>query len=362
MATKNAKATPAADTPVYFWKPEQEHGYLSPWYHTQFKSTEPNGSTFTYQSAEQYMIHRKGLLFAPNAPVTHEILKTNSPAELRSLSHKIPNFDEAAWAKQQISVITMGNYLKFQDPGLKGLLLGTGSRELVEANPYDRVWGIGYDAKEAATHNAQVKKTYGENLMGKCLMSVRKAIKSGGHPEFIRPTVTFDSGIYFNTPEQDYGFLSRWHVSKFTSSRFTYRTVQQYMAHRKGLLFAPTSPYTAAILDTTNPSALLKLSGQIPNFNESVWQREKIRLLVTATWLKFTQDAGMKARLLGTKSRQLVDADPNDRYLGVGYDVAAAPINRAKWGKNYHGQVLMQVRKLIADSEASLVTIADKIK
>ncbi|KAJ1304415.1 hypothetical protein OPQ81_005563 [Rhizoctonia solani] len=345
--------------PVYFWKPEQEHGYLSPWYHTQFKSTEPNGSTFTYQSAEQYLIHRKGLLFAPNSPVTHEVLKTNSPAELRSLSHKIPNYDEAAWVKQQISVITMGNYLKFnQDPGLKGLLLGTGSRELVEANPYDRVWGIGYDAKEAAAHHNR----WGDNLMGKALMSVRKAIKSGGHPEVIRPTVTFDSAVYFNTPEQDYGFLSRWHVSKFTSSRFTYRTVQQYMAHRKGLLFAPNSSYTAAILDTTNPSALLKLSGQIPNFNEAVWQRERIRLLMTANWLRFTQDSSMKARLLGTKSRELVECDPNDRYLGVGYDVAAAPINRAKWGSNFHGKVLMQVRKLIVDSEASLVTIADKIK
>ncbi|GAB1521475.1 hypothetical protein RhiTH_004571 [Rhizoctonia solani] len=354
MAAKIAKATPATDTPIYFWKPEQEHGYLSPWYHTQFKSVEQNGSTFAYQSTEQ-----KGLLFAPNSPVTHEILKTNSPAELRSLSHKIPNFDEAAWAKQQISVITNGNYLKFtQDPGLKGLLLGTGSRELVEANPYDRVWGIGYDAKEAPTH----RNRWGDNLMGKALMSVRKAIKSGGHPEVIRPTVTFDSGIYFNTPEQDYGFLSRWHVSRFTSSRFTYRTVQQYMAHRKGLLFAPTSSYTAAILDTTNPSALLKLSGQIPGFNESVWQRERIRLLMTANWLRFTQDSSMKARLLGTKSRELIESDPNDRYLGVGYDVAAAPINRAKWGSNIHGKVLMQVRKLIADSEASLVAIADKIK
>ncbi|CUA74447.1 putative protein R617 [Acanthamoeba polyphaga mimivirus] [Rhizoctonia solani] len=360
MATKIARATtPTPDAPVYFWKPEQEHGYLSPWYHTQFKSTEPNGSTFAYQSTEQYLIHRKGLLFAPSSPITHEILKTHSPAELRSLSHKIPNFDEAAWAKQQISVVTMGNYLKFsQDPGLKGLLLGTGSRDLVEANPYDRVWGIGYDAKEAGAH----RNRWGDNLMGKALMSVRKAIKSGGHPEVIRPTVTFDSGIYFNNPEQDYGFLSRWHVSKFTSSRFTYRTVQQYMAHRKGLLFAPTSSYTAAILDTTNPSALLKLSGQIPNFKESVWQRERIRLLMTANWLRFTQDSSMKARLLGTKNRELIESDPLDRYLGVGYDVANAPINRAKWGSNFHGKVLMQVRKLIADSENSLVAIADKIK
>lgn len=169
-------------------------------------------------------MHRKGLLFAPSSSVTAEILKTTSPAEIRSLGRRVPGFDEATWVKQKMSIVTMGNYLKFsQDPGLKGLLLGTGSRELVEANPYDRFWGIGYDAKEASANHSR----WGENLMGKALMSVRKAVKTGGHPEVIRPTVTFDSAVYFNKPEQDYGFLSRYHVSRFTSSRFTYHTIQQ---------------------------------------------------------------------------------------------------------------------------------------
>lgn len=134
------------------------------------------------------------------------------------------------------------------------------------------------------------------------------------------------------------------------------------MTHRKGLLFAPNSPYTAAVLDTTNPSALVKLSGQIPNVKESVWERERIRLLMTANWLRFTQDSGMKARLLMTKSRELVEADAHDKYLGVGYDTASAPANRAKWGANLHGKVLMQVRKLIADSELDLIAIADKLR
>ncbi|KAG9127964.1 hypothetical protein FRC07_006981 [Ceratobasidium sp. 392] len=345
--------------PVYFWKPEQEHGYLSPWYHTQFKSTEPNGSTFTYHSAEQYMVHRKGLLFAPNSAVTHDVLKVTNPHEIRALGRKVPNFDEATWAKQKLSVVTMGNYLKFsQDPGLKGLLLGTGSRDLVEANPYDRLWGIGYDAKEASANKAR----WGENLLGRALVNVRKAIKAGGQPEVVRPTVTFDSTIYFNKPEQDYGFLSQWHVSRFTSSRFTYHTVQQYLAHRKGLLFAPNSPYTVAILETTNPSALIKLGSQIPNFNETIWLREKIRLLMTANWLRFTQDSGMKGRLLATKTRELVDADAHDRHLGIGFESGVAALNRSKWGSNLHGKVLMQVRKLIADAEAQLMITADKLR
>lgn len=134
------------------------------------------------------------------------------------------------------------------------------------------------------------------------------------------------------------------------------------MTHRKGLLFAPNSPYTAAILDTTNPSALQKLGSQIPGFSESTWQREKIRYLMTANWLRFTQESGMKARLLATKSRELVEADPYDKYLGIGFDSHAASVNRAKWGSNLHGKTLMQVRKLIADSEATLLVAADKLR
>jgi ribA/ribD-fused uncharacterized protein len=134
------------------------------------------------------------------------------------------------------------------------------------------------------------------------------------------------------------------------------------LAHRKGLLFAPNSSYTAAILDTTNPSALLKLSNQIPNFNESVWLHEKLRLVMTGNWLRFTQDAGMKARLLATKARELVEADLHDRHLGIGYEANTAASNRSKWGSNLHGKTLMQVRKLILDAEATLMIAADKLR
>lgn len=134
------------------------------------------------------------------------------------------------------------------------------------------------------------------------------------------------------------------------------------MTHRKGLLFAPNSSYTAAILDTTNPSALQKLGSQIPGFNEGVWKREKIRFLMTANWLRFTQDSGMKARLLATKSRELVEADPHDKQLGIGFEPHAASANRAKWGSNLHGKTLMQIRKLISDTEASLLVVADKLR
>ncbi|CAF1199266.1 unnamed protein product [Didymodactylos carnosus] len=39
-------------------------------------------------------------------------------------------------------------------------LLGTGNRKLVEASPMDRIWGIGFSAKDATDNQKEQKKTY----------------------------------------------------------------------------------------------------------------------------------------------------------------------------------------------------------
>ena len=83
-----------------------------------------------------------------------------------------------------------GNYLKFSQSStlagdvnnedgapsraLKGLLLSTEDREIVEASPFDRVWGIGFNAADATTTE---RAQWGENLLGKALMEVRERFK-----------------------------------------------------------------------------------------------------------------------------------------------------------------------------------------
>jgi ribA/ribD-fused uncharacterized protein len=75
----------------------------------------------------------------------------------------------------KLQIVEDGNYLKFtQNDGLKRKLLETGDAELVEASPRDRVWGIGFgpeDARRAA------REEWGENLLGKALVSVRERIR-----------------------------------------------------------------------------------------------------------------------------------------------------------------------------------------
>lgn len=67
-----------------------------------------------------------------------------------------------------------GNYLKFtQNEDLKKMLLGTGEKEIAEASPRDRIWGIGFGAKRAG----DVRERWGLNLLGKALMEVRERIR-----------------------------------------------------------------------------------------------------------------------------------------------------------------------------------------
>ena len=58
---------------------------------------------------------------------------------------------------------------------MKSFLLSTGNAILAEASPYDAVWGIGMDKKQA--EKAGPEAWQGENLLGLALMEVRDMLK-----------------------------------------------------------------------------------------------------------------------------------------------------------------------------------------
>ncbi|KAF8608905.1 hypothetical protein BDV93DRAFT_602780 [Ceratobasidium sp. AG-I] len=105
---------PSSDDTIYFYKPQQEYGYLSQWHASTFTLTEPDGSTtYTYENAEQFMMHRKGVLFAPDSHITSAILETTNPRDIKALGRKVPNFDDAVWKRERMNIVTQGTYLKF---------------------------------------------------------------------------------------------------------------------------------------------------------------------------------------------------------------------------------------------------------
>jgi ribA/ribD-fused uncharacterized protein len=69
-------------------------------------------------------------------------------------------------------LVTEGNIAKFEQNGeLRAFLVGTGNLVLVEASPYNRIWGIRLMADDERSKNPATWQ--GQTLLGFALMDVR---------------------------------------------------------------------------------------------------------------------------------------------------------------------------------------------
>jgi ribA/ribD-fused uncharacterized protein len=128
----------------------------------------------TYRTAEHFMMAGKARLFSDNETLA-KILASGHPAETKKLGRLVRNFDATAWEAASWDIVVAGNLAKFsQHPGLRSFLLTTGDRILVEASPYDQVWGIGMAASDPSAGNPAQWK--GQNLLGFALMTVRERL------------------------------------------------------------------------------------------------------------------------------------------------------------------------------------------
>lgn len=132
-----------------------------------------------YPTAEHFMMAAKARLFG-DREIEEQILKPSHPKQAKELGRKVRGFDEAAWIRERYRLVVEGNFAKFsQNPGLKEFLLATGKRLLVEASPYDRIWGIGLAADHTDAEKPAAWK--GLNLLGFALMEVRAMLQSSDH-------------------------------------------------------------------------------------------------------------------------------------------------------------------------------------
>lgn len=128
-----------------------------------------------YLTAEHWMMAGKAKLFGDDE-IFEKIIKSTSAPEVKSLGRQVKNFDVNKWKANCSRIVCNGNYLKFtQNADLKEFLLSTEDKILVEASPYDRVWGIGMKAGDAGIENPD--NWQGDNLLGYALMEVRDKLR-----------------------------------------------------------------------------------------------------------------------------------------------------------------------------------------
>lgn len=164
---------------ICFHNPDEENGYLSNWYLSEFIIDD-----ITFSSMEQYMMYEKAILFH-DQETAEKILQTDNVAEIKALGRTVQNFDDTVWGQSREEIVYKGVFEKFrQNPELKKRLERTGEEVIAECAVKDRIWGIGLSMKDE--DRFCVDRWKGQNLLGKILMDVRKDIKQGNYEKKIR--------------------------------------------------------------------------------------------------------------------------------------------------------------------------------
>ncbi|MFC5468975.1 NADAR family protein [Cohnella suwonensis] len=139
---------------------------LSQWWMSDFVS-----DSISYSCAEQYMMAEKARLFGDEKALA-AIMNASKPQEMKALGRTVRNFDTAIWERHGYEAVKRGCRAKFaQNAELKRYLLSTGDLILVEASPYDRIWGIGIGRDHPDSGHPMRWK--GTNLLGFALTEAR---------------------------------------------------------------------------------------------------------------------------------------------------------------------------------------------
>lgn len=155
-----------ADNYIFFWKEDEDNGDFSNW---SEHSIESNGVKFL--TLEHYLMYSKAKLFGDDE-IAEKIIKTKNPLYVKRLGRIVKNFNESIWAANRYQIMETGIKMKVeQNDDIKQLLLSTGSKIIVEASPYDTIWGIGMSKKN--TNAIYEEKWKGLNLLGKAWMKIR---------------------------------------------------------------------------------------------------------------------------------------------------------------------------------------------
>ena len=143
--------------------------------------------------------------------------------------------------------------------------------------------------------------------------------------------------------------LSQWWPAEFTVDGLPYPTAEHYMMAEKARLFGDDE-VLERVLQAAEPSQAKALGRKVSGFDSTRWEARRLEIVIAGNLAKFGQHADLRAYLLGTSPKRLVEASPVDRIWGIGL---AADDPRAsdpsQWqGLNLLGEALMRVREKLA--------------
>lgn len=155
------------DKYVLFWG---EEDIFSNFYPCNFSYQDGN-MIYTFSNSEQLFMYKKAIQFKA-FEIADKILSTPKPYGCKKLGRLIPNYEEKVWEVERYKVMVEVLTVKFNSNLLfKQCLQLTIGKTIVEASPYDKIWGVGLE--DTHTDILNEDKWKGLNLLGKALMEVR---------------------------------------------------------------------------------------------------------------------------------------------------------------------------------------------
>jgi ribA/ribD-fused uncharacterized protein len=169
--------------------------------------------------------------------------------------------------------------------------------------------------------------------------------------------------------------FSNFHPAKFEYKDLTFISNEQFMMYSKAKTFADEATAEKIIAINNEPLAkdfidgkiyredivkdrelsaqwqnlmmkAKKLGRGVKNYDESIWNKRRIKVVLFGAMLKFTQNLDVKQILVNTGDTYMIEAAPRDSIWGIGlseYDAKRTPPEN--WpGLNFLGKVLDEVK------------------
>ncbi len=139
--------------------------------------------------------------------------------------------------------------------------------------------------------------------------------------------------------------FSQWYGAPFEVDGQRYPTAEHFMMAEKARLFGDDAT-RALVFQAPNPGAAKALGRQVLGFKDDIWLANRYDIVVRANQAKFEQNPDLRAFLLQTGDRVIVEASPVDRIWGIGLAQEDEHVDNPNlWrGLNLLGFALMQVR------------------
>uniref|UniRef100_A0AC34QY45 NADAR domain-containing protein n=1 Tax=Panagrolaimus sp. JU765 TaxID=591449 RepID=A0AC34QY45_9BILA len=133
--------------------------------------------------------------------------------------------------------------------------------------------------------------------------------------------------------------------SKFVAHGRKFNCSEQYYMYEKARFFGDRDT-AEAIMSTVDPRDMKLLGREVLGFNQEKWDSVSLRVMKSACYFKFTQDAELRELLFETAGTVLVEANKIDRLWGAGLDIYDPDMkDETKWpGRNQLGFLLTELR------------------